>query len=72
MPQQPQVVSYLVAAAVVLSEPASVKDLINHCREHLAEFKVPKEIHIVESIPRTPTGKIQRRAVAEALTKPSA
>jgi acyl-coenzyme A synthetase/AMP-(fatty) acid ligase len=32
----------------------------------LADFKVPKKVHIVEQIPRTATGKIQRRAVAAA------
>jgi acyl-CoA synthetase (AMP-forming)/AMP-acid ligase II len=58
-----------VAAAVVLKSTASEKELIRHCRSHLADFKVPKQVHIVESIPRTPTGKIQRRAVAEALVK---
>ena len=57
-----------VAAAVVLTEPVSEKDLIRHCREHLADFKVPRHVYIVDAIPRTPTGKIQRRAVAESLT----
>jgi acyl-coenzyme A synthetase/AMP-(fatty) acid ligase len=38
-----------------------------HCRERLAEFKVPKKIHIVETIPRTATGKIQRLNVAAKL-----
>jgi acyl-CoA synthetase (AMP-forming)/AMP-acid ligase II len=57
-----------VAAAVVLSEPITEKALIAHCRKVLAEFKVPKHVHIVESIPRTPTGKVQRRFVAEQLT----
>jgi acyl-CoA synthetase (AMP-forming)/AMP-acid ligase II len=57
-----------VAAAVVLTEPVTEKDLIAHCRKVLAEFKVPKHVHIVESIPRTPTGKVQRRFVAEQLT----
>ena len=33
----------------------------------MADFKYPKEIHIVETIPRTATGKIQRRAVAAAV-----
>jgi len=56
-----------VAAAVVLSEPVPEKELIAHCRGRLAEFKVPKRVHIVESIPRTPTGKVQRRFVAEQL-----
>jgi len=56
-----------VAAAVVLSKPVPEKDLIAHCRGLLADFKVPKRVHIVESIPRTPTGKVQRRFVAEQL-----
>jgi acyl-CoA synthetase (AMP-forming)/AMP-acid ligase II len=55
-----------VAAAVVLRAAASEADLQRHCREHLAAFKVPKTVHIVESIPRTATGKIQRRHVAAA------
>ena len=57
-----------VAAAVVLTEPVAEKELIAHCRKVLAEFKVPRRVHIVESIPRTPTGKVQRRFVAEQLT----
>src|SRR5919201_50292 len=57
-----------VAAAVVVKEPVAEKELIRHCRQHLAEFKVPRQVFIVDSIPRTPTGKIQRRAVAESLT----
>ncbi len=59
-----------VAAAVVLHERhgATESELINHCRESLAEFKCPAKIYLVESIPTTATGKIRRRAVAAALT----
>ncbi len=35
----------------------------NHCRESLAQFKVPKEIHVLDELPRNPTGKIMRRAL---------
>ena len=56
-----------VAAAVVLSDSVTEKALIAHCRTQLAEFKVPRRIYIVESIPRTATGKVQRRHVAEQL-----
>ena len=56
-----------VAVAVVLKEPVAESILIEHCKKQLADFKVPKKIVIVEKIPRTATGKIQRRAVAEAL-----
>ena len=55
-----------VAIAVVLKEPATEAALMEHCKQHLADFKVPKKVHIVEKIPRTATGKIQRRAVAAA------
>jgi acyl-CoA synthetase (AMP-forming)/AMP-acid ligase II len=55
-----------VAAAVVLNGTVSEADLMSFCRERLAEFKRPKKIHIVETIPRTATGKIQRRVVAAA------
>jgi acyl-CoA synthetase (AMP-forming)/AMP-acid ligase II len=55
-----------VAAAVVLREPVAETDLHAFCKERLAEFKRPKQIHITETIPRTATGKIQRRVVAQA------
>jgi len=56
-----------VAAAVVLKGEASEKELIAFARGRLAEYKVPRKVYIVEQIPRTATGKIQRRSVAEAL-----
>lgn len=55
-----------VAIAVVLKEPQPESVLIEHCKKHLADFKVPKKVLIVEKIPRTATGKVQRRAVAAA------
>ncbi len=58
-----------VASAVVLHENQSATEtmLIKHCRELLADFKCPKKIYLVKSIPTTATGKIRRRAVASAL-----
>jgi acyl-CoA synthetase (AMP-forming)/AMP-acid ligase II len=56
-----------VEAAVVLSAPATEKELLAFCREHLADFKVPKRLHILESIPKGPTGKVQRRLLAGQL-----
>ncbi len=55
-----------VAAAVVLRDTATPEELIAHCRERLAPFKVPKTVFVTTEIPRTATGKIQRRAVAAA------
>jgi acyl-CoA synthetase (AMP-forming)/AMP-acid ligase II len=56
-----------VAAAVVLKEPQTENEILAYCKERLAEFKRPKKVYIVETIPRTATGKIQRGAVAKAL-----
>ena len=58
-----------VVAAVVLKGEATEKELLRHCRELLADFKVPKRIHLVEQIPRTATGKIQRRNVAATFSE---
>jgi acyl-CoA synthetase (AMP-forming)/AMP-acid ligase II len=57
-----------VAAAIVLKGPATEQDVMAYCKDHLADFKRPKKIHIVETIPRTATGKIQRKAVAAAFS----
>jgi acyl-CoA synthetase (AMP-forming)/AMP-acid ligase II len=58
-----------VAAAVVLKDSASEAELMAHCVTSLANFKFPKKIYIVEAIPRTATGKIQRRIVAAEIAK---
>jgi acyl-CoA synthetase (AMP-forming)/AMP-acid ligase II len=58
-----------VCAAVVLNEPVTEKELLAFCRERLADFKVPRHLQIVDAIPKTPTGKIQRRFVAEQFTQ---
>lgn len=57
-----------VAAAVVVREPVSEADLLAYCKERLADYKRPKQIHITDAIPRTATGKIQRRIVAQAFS----
>jgi acyl-CoA synthetase (AMP-forming)/AMP-acid ligase II len=55
-----------VAVAVVLQEEVDKRTLTDFCREHLADFKVPRELYFVTEIPRTATGKVQRRHVAAA------
>ena len=55
----------VTAAAVSLSGEVDGPALIEHCRERIAAFKVPSTIYILEEIPRTATGKVQRRRVAE-------
>jgi acyl-CoA synthetase (AMP-forming)/AMP-acid ligase II len=58
-----------VAAAIVLKEgePVTEAAILAFCKERLADFKMPKKLYMVDTIPRTATGKIQRGAVAKAL-----
>ncbi len=37
-----------------------VDELTAHCRERMAAFKRPREIHVVDTLPKTATGKIKR------------
>ena len=50
--------------AVVSLKPdteATEEELIAFCREHLAHYKCPKSVDIIEALPRNPTGKILKR-----------
>jgi benzoate-CoA ligase family protein len=40
-------------------------DLDVHCRERMAAFKRPRRIHVVDALPRTATGKVQRFALRD-------
>jgi acyl-CoA synthetase (AMP-forming)/AMP-acid ligase II len=56
----------VVHAAVVLDGSADAASIRSFCGEHLASFKVPDVVYIADSLPRTATGKIQRRHVSAA------
>jgi thioesterase domain-containing protein/acyl carrier protein len=58
-----------VAAAVVLENGAVLSDelLSQFLKKRLTGFKVPRRIVFVDSIPKGPSGKIQRRYLATAL-----
>lgn len=43
----------------------AVDDVEKFCRKNLAVFKVPKKIYVTDSFPKTASGKILRRLVAE-------
>jgi acyl-CoA synthetase (AMP-forming)/AMP-acid ligase II len=53
-----------IDAAVVLKGIADVESLRAFCRERLADFKVPKEIRIVSSLPKNALGKVERRTLS--------
>lgn len=53
-----------VQAAVVVSADTDEDAIRAYCGEHLAGFKVPDRVYIIDTMPRTATGKIQRRHIA--------
>ncbi|KAL9101305.1 MAG: hypothetical protein Q9163_003417 [Psora crenata] len=59
-----------LAVAVVLQEGAQlpVAELLAWFAERVAKFKVPKKVYYTEKMPKTATGKVQRRLVAESMT----
>ena len=60
-----------VASAIVLHERASAteREILEFAAKRLADFKVPRQIFIVEEIPKGPTGKLLRVGLAEKLMK---
>jgi fatty-acyl-CoA synthase len=54
-------------ALVVLraGKSASEAEILDHCRSHLAGFKVPKSVEFLQSLPKGGTGKILKKALRE-------
>jgi acyl-CoA synthetase (AMP-forming)/AMP-acid ligase II len=50
-------VAYVIAAG---TDPADAETLTEFCRQRLAGYKRPRRYEMVDSLPKTATGKIQR------------
>jgi acyl-CoA synthetase (AMP-forming)/AMP-acid ligase II len=53
-----------VGAAVVAGSALTLDELRSHCRELIAYFKLPEHLKIVDDIPYSATGKVNRRQLA--------
>jgi acyl-CoA synthetase (AMP-forming)/AMP-acid ligase II len=62
-----------IIAAVVLKSGKSTNDknIIDFCKEHLADFKVPKRIVFLEELPKTGSNKISKQKLREFLLSKS-
>ncbi|MEJ7584992.1 MAG: acyl-CoA synthetase [Acidimicrobiales bacterium] len=59
-----------VAAVVqprAMERAPTLEDLATHCRTHLAGYKVPRRLHLVEAVVRSPSGKPDYRWAASVV-----
>ncbi len=70
-PERPD--SQIVKAVIQLTKDAQAKDpeeikkqILEHCRESLAPYKVPKMIVFMEALPLTAVGKVDKKALRVA------
>jgi fatty-acyl-CoA synthase len=55
-------------AGVALTEP----EVLDHARQHLADFKLPRRVHVLGALPRTGIGKIARTDLRDIAHPPVA
>jgi long-chain acyl-CoA synthetase len=62
-----EVAGQIVKAYIVPrpGETLNRREILIYCQEHLAKYKVPRQVEFRESLPKTLTGKILRRALLE-------
>lgn len=60
-----------VAAFIVLKngETVSEQEIIDFCKQNLADYKCPKTVRFVADIPKGPTGKLLKRELARQFQK---
>ncbi len=46
----------------------SLEEIQEHCRSHIAGYKVPRQLHVVDSIVRSPAGKPDYRWATDVVT----
>jgi fatty-acyl-CoA synthase len=58
-----------VTAAVIARAPLTCEELREFARPHLAGFKLPRELRVVDALPKTSAGKVKRRELREQLLR---
>jgi len=58
-------VAFVELAEGIEASSFDEKEAQRFCRERMAGFKVPREIHVLDALPRNPTGKVLRRELSK-------
>jgi malonyl-CoA/methylmalonyl-CoA synthetase len=60
-----------VVAVIIGDGDAPTFDaIISHCKKQLANFKIPKRVEIIDSLPRNAMGKVQKNLLRERFSTP--
>lgn len=60
-----RVAAFVQPAPDAAAGPELAEELTVYARDRIAHYKVPREIHFRDSLPRTPTGKMVKRRLRE-------
>ncbi|HLJ19182.1 MAG TPA: phosphopantetheine-binding protein, partial [Stellaceae bacterium] len=55
----------VIKAVIAAHETCREADILDHCRRHVAAFKVPRVVEFREMLPRSPLGKILRKELSD-------
>lgn len=62
----PKSTEKVVAYVVKKDQSLTSEKVIEHCKEYLTNYKVPKEVYFTDELPKSNVGKILRRKIKEA------
>ncbi len=55
-------VAYVVLGPAAMTTP---EELVDHCGQQLARFKVPRDVILIDELPRNPSGKVLKRELRQ-------
>jgi malonyl-CoA/methylmalonyl-CoA synthetase len=58
----------VVAVIIANDNTPTADEVIAHCRAQLANFKVPKRVEVIDTLPRNAMGKVQKNVLRERFT----
>lgn len=67
VPRQDALLGETVGAIVATRGGVTEADVVQQCQRSLSAYKVPRIVHIVEDMPRTGSGKIDRAQLAQLI-----
>jgi len=55
----------LAVFALKPDSPVTLESMIEHCRGQLAGYKIPRQLQVVDALPRNPSGKVLKTVLRE-------